>query len=573
MRRLLRNALYICGVGALCLTPLQASTSSLADAVMRGDKETVRAALKSGADVNAAQGDGMTALHWAALKNDAEVARMLIKAGANVTATTRLGGYTPLLLAARNGSVAVIDELVTAGANPNAATTNGTTALMMAAAAGRADGVRALLDHGADANAKEVRGETALMFAAASGRVDAIKVLASRGAEVDATMRAVDLTVTEQAMQEPAGATTGKNINENESAGAATAKYANGAEPAGRTRRGQKVNPYNLLVAAQGGLTPLLFASREGHVEAATALLDAGAVVNKPSAGDGTTPLLMATINGNFDLAKLFLDKGADPRIASENGVTPLFAAVNCYWSPRAAYPQPRAFEQQRMSYLELMSALLDKGADPNARVNKKPWYSGYNFDRSGIDEAGATTFWRAAYAGDVDAMRLLVARGADPYIPTMKSPVRAGAANETQRAAGKDQSGLPPIPVGGPDVPALHAAAGVGYGVGYSGNSHHYSPNGMLPAVKYMVEELHMDVNATDSLGNNAIHHAAARGDTEMVLYLVAKGANPLLVNREGLTTVDMANAPVQKTTPFPDTIAVLEKMGAKNNHKCMSC
>jgi len=131
----------------------------------------------------------------------------------------------------------------------------------------------------------------------------------------------------------------------------------------------------------------------------------------------------------------------------------------------------------------------------------------------------------------------------------------------------------MPPVPVGGPGVPPLLAAAGEGYGEGLAANHHHFAAGGMLAAVKYLVEELHVDVNARDHEGNTALHNAAARGDNEMILYLVSKGADPKAVNRGGVTTVDMANGPVQRISPFPDTIKLLEGMGAKNNHKCVSC
>jgi ankyrin repeat protein len=121
--------------------------------------------------------------------------------------------------------------------------------------------------------------------------------------------------------------------------------------------------------------------------------------------------------------------------------------------------------------------------------------------------------------------------------------------------------------------VPALHAAAGVGYGEGFAGNAHRFAPSGMLAAVKFLVEELKVDVNAVDDSGNTALHHAAARGDNEMIKYLVSQGADVRKVNRAGLTTVDMANGPVQRTQPYPDTIALLESLGAKNNHRCVSC
>ena len=200
-------------------------------------------------------------------------------------------------------------------------------------------------------------------------------------------------------------------------------------------------------------------------------------------------------------------------------------------------------------------------------------WYSGYSFDLSGVDEIGATPFWRAAYASDVAAMKLLVAYGADPNIPTMKGAGRARDRRPGASAKSRTCRSLPPVPVGGPGVPPLLAAAGAGYGEGFAANSHRFAPTGMLAAVKYLVEELHADVNAIDTKATPALHNAASRGDNEMIEYLVSKGADVKGVNREGKTTVDMANGPVQRTQPYPETIALLEKLGAKNNHKCVSC
>jgi ankyrin repeat protein len=254
--------------------------------------------------------------------------------------------------------------------------------------------------------------------------------------------------------------------------------------------------------------------------------------------------------------------------------VTPLYAALNVQWAPKSMYPQPRAHLQQRLSYLEVMKLLLAKGADPNARLLKKVWYSGYNTDMSGVDESGATPFWRAAYASDVEAMRLLVAHGADPNIPTVRPPGRPRTGDVAgYRETIADISGMPPVPVGGPGVPPLVAAAGAGYGEGFAANTHRYAPTGFLPAIKYLVEELGADVNAVDYEGNTAVHNSAARGDTETILYLVSKGADVTKVNREGKTTADMANSPVQRIEPFPETLALLMKLGAKNNNKCVSC
>ena len=166
--------------------------------------------------------------------------------------------------------------------------------------------------------------------------------------------------------------------------------------------------------------------------------------------------------------------------------------------------------------------------------------------------------------------MKLLVSRGADPSIPTMKLFSRRGPEDPV---AGADKSGRPVLPIGGPGATPLHAAAGPGYAMGFAGNSHHVAPSGMLPAVKYLVEELGADVNAVDHDGNTAVHHAASRGDNAMIEFLVAKGADVKKINRSGQTTIDVANGPVQRTQPYPETIKLLASLGAINNNKCVSC
>jgi ankyrin repeat protein len=565
-------------IGALCLSALLhgAAPTSLVDAAMQGNKDAVRQLLKQGADVNSAQGDGMTALHWAVQKGDVELVQTLLYAGANVKATTRIGGYTPLLIAGKSGNAAMVETLVAAGADPNAATTSGATALMLASQAGNAAAVEALIDRGAHVNAKEkVKGETALTFAAAYGRADVIRVLTARGADPKVTTNVIDMAVYNKEEQE--------RLAQFQQQQAAQQGAGRGGAPAEPGRGGRGFNPnakpgidrqynYTELVAYWGGMAPIHLAARQGQLEAVKALLEAGADVNQRAVGDNSTAMLVATINGNFDLARYLLDAGADPNAAQHNGVTPLYAALNCQWAAKALYPQPRAYEQQRTSYLDLMTALLDKGANPDARLTKKVWYAQYDFDQSGVDEAGSTAFWRAAYASDIDAMKLLIARGADPNIPTMRMPGRVRTGDIGERAV-QDISPLPPIPVGGPAVAPLLAASGQGYGEGFAANHHRYAPGGMLAAVKYLVEELHVDVNVRDHEGNTALHNAAARGDNEMILYLVSKGADPKIVNRAGQTTVDMANGPVQRITPFPETIKLLEGMGVTNNHKCVAC
>src|SRR6185295_14224554 len=379
---------------------------------------------------------------------------------------------------------------------------NGTTPLMLAAASGNLDAVTILVDHGADVNAKEsVRHLTPAMFAAASNRGPVLALLAQRGADLAATSKVTDLAALSRDQAALREFTQGNPAPPGEPPAAGRSGPAPAGGPGGRGGRGPQTPgvdrnyQLNELVAAQGGLTPLLLAAREGHLESVKVLLDAGADINQVSAGDRTSPVLIATINGHFDLARVLLEKGAAANAASDNNATALYAALNVEWAPKSLYPQPRAQLNQKTTYLELVKALLDKGADPNLRLNKKVWYSGYSFDLSGVDETGATPFWRAAYASDVEAMKLLVAYGADPNIPTKRIAGR-GRFGDVDREV-KDVSGLPPIPIGGPAVTPLQAAAGVGYGEGFAANSHRFAPSGMLAAVKYLIEDLHLDVNA----------------------------------------------------------------------------
>jgi hypothetical protein len=279
----------------------------------------------------------------------------------------------------------------------------------------------------------------------------------------------------------------------------------------------------------------------------------------------------MATINGHFDLAMRLLGRGADVTTASDGGATPLYGVLNMQWAPKARHPQPAHYMQQRVGYLELAEALLKAGADPNARLRKSLWYTTYNRDLLSVDRTGSTPFWWAAYTLDVPAMRMLLKYGADPSLATAKVPERYEEGGPEPN--GPDRSGLPPIPWYGPAVAPIHAASGVGYGLGFAGNTHRHVPDGWLPAVKFLVEELGADVNARDHNGYTPLHHAASRGDNELIKYLVSKGADVKAVSRSGQTTVDMANGPVQRVQPFPETIALLESLGARNNHHCVSC
>ncbi|MGE5834148.1 MAG: ankyrin repeat domain-containing protein [Acidobacteriota bacterium] len=582
------------------------SASPVADAAMRGDTEAVRTLLKEGADVNAAQGDGMTALHWSALNGDLKTMNVLLYAGATTEALTRLGAYTPLHLASSRGHAAVVARLLEAGARPTVATSTGVQPLHLAAQSGSAEAVNALLAKGADVNARDdVYGRTPLVFAASEGRVDAIKALIAKGADVKAATKVIDYrersaadNQARQARDRIVTATTGRatnsniNLNDPPPQGAAGAA-GRGAAPAGRGGAGGRgaYDPNDPAQAAaagrggrggggipggprpasdieqigrQGGFTALHYAARDGYTAAAIALLDAGLDVNTPTEGDKSTPMAIAAINGQYDLVMAFLERGGNPNLTNDDGVAPLFAVLNNEWALRTWYPQPTAGAQQKLSYLQLMEALLKGGADPNARTLSHIWYAAYNTGRMGVEFTGATPFWRAAYALDVDAMRLLVKYGADPNIATMSY----GAAKRPN-----DPSGLPAVPPGGPHVPPFHAASGVGYGTSRVAQQHRHVPDGWMPAAKYFIEELGVDINMRDAEGFTALHHAAARGDNEMIKYLVSKGADVMAVNRAGQTTVDMANSPEQRTQPFPETIKLLEGMGAKNNHNCRAC
>jgi ankyrin repeat protein len=319
---------------------------------------------------------------------------------------------------------------------------------------------------------------------------------------------------------------------------------------------------------------------REGHAEAARQLVDGGAEIDHVTEGDQSSPLLVAVINGNYDLARMLLEHGADPNVLSDDGAGPLFAALNIEWSLRTWYPQPSMFRQQETTYLDLLKLLMEAGAEPNQRVSTHIWYAAYNAGRMGVDFTGATPFWRAAYAHDVNAMKLLVAYGADPNIWTQKLPGRRRFVDPDQPpdTTGQDPepadlSGLEPVPDGGPGVHPLHAVAGVGFGTSRVAQTHRGVPDGWLPAVRYLIEEHGVDPNLRDKDGFSAIHHAAARGDNETILYLVSEGADVTLISRRGQTTADLANSPEQRAQPHPATVVLLEKLGSKNNHQCRTC
>ena len=542
---------------------------------------------------------------------------MLMYAGARVDAVTRNGTSTPLHLAARSGRTAAVKALLAAGADVNAVTTTGAvTALHFAASNGDAATVAALLDKGAPVDTREgAWGQTPLMWAASANRLAALDMLIKRGANLElaskiedisakekaervmlvqrgrrvAAMKAADAapTVAAAAPAAPAAAPSAAPVPAAAPAGRA-AVTASGAPAAGgapvkrdsvpppQTGFNSRGPTYGDLIGNKGGLTALLFAVRDGSDECVARLLEAGAKINHVSEGDHSSPLLMATINGRFDMAKVLLEKGADVKLQSDAGAAPLYATINVQWAAKSLYPQPTAQLQQTTSYLDLMESFLKAGADVNVRLKKHLWFMSYNFDLLGVNTVGATAFWRAAYGTDVPAMKLLVKYGADITIPTIKPNGRLpgdDSGGDDGAAGGKDPSGLAPIPDGGPGVYPIHAATGVGYGEGFAANSHRHAPDAWMASAKYLIEELKVDVNMRDHNGYNAVHHAAARGDTVLITYLAGKGGDIMAISRRGQTTTDMANGPVQRIPPFVETVDFLVKLGAKNSNKCKSC
>jgi ankyrin repeat protein len=571
---------FILGLSMAVLLSAAGTDTRLADAAMRGDKDGVRSLLKQKVDVNVPQGDGATALHWAAFQDDVEMAQLLLQAGANVKAATREGAITPLFMACTNGSAAMVERLLKAGADANSTKSNGTTALMIAAASGSADAVKVLLDHGADLKAKEAaHGQTALMFAAALNRAEVVKLLMKHGADAGVSSSVaklervtfdVDGNVVPNA---PAAAGRGVAVAAGAysalpeeklvaivtaaaEAGASEEKPATAAQPeaaatpatAGRGGRGARAGdpaanggrgqfaPRQVGPSYMGGMTALLYAARDGQIDAARELVAAGADVNQVSTGSQISPIVMAIVNGHLDLAKMLLDRGADPNLVSEAGLTALYTTIDVEWAPHAWFPQPIT-DQEQVTYLDLMKALLAHGANVNARLGKKIWFRSFTHDVTWIDPAGATAFWRAAQSTDLAAMHLLVEHGADPNI--------ANTAGDTP----------------------LMAAAGIGWGANFTTNA----PGSPMPAVQYCVE-LGIDVNAVDARGYTALHGAAYVGNNQMVTFLVEKGAKVDVRTKVGDTVADMANGPNRFGIPHPETVALAEKLGSPNSHNCRS-
>jgi ankyrin repeat protein len=445
---------FLCLLCVLCGGAFaSAAASDLADAVMNRDAGAVRALMQRRADVNAPQNDGTTALMWAARYDDLDAADLLIRGGARVSSANR-DGATALQLAAINGSARMLEKLIKAGADPNAPlSATGDTALMLSARTGKTAAMDVLLESGANVNATESwGGTTALMWAVSERHADAVTLLLDHGADVHARSNYV---------------------------AAANGRGFEGRTPLAESAT-QKVEEF-----ASGWLTPLMFAAREGDVASARLLVAAGAEVNA-AAGDGKDALGLAVFNGNYDVASLLVDSRANLNRADAQGFTPLFWAVD----RRNMETAPNFPWMVTADPLPLIKKLLDGGANPNALVNNTPRAR----MRAGSPRiVFATALMRAAFSGDLELCRLLLAHGADPAVKSSDG--------ETM----------------------VEAAAGLGFIQGYSKGK---TAAERLDVVKLFVG-LGADINDADDYGITPLMVAGNMGDSKIIQYLVDVGAD----------------------------------------------
>ena len=441
---------------------------NLIEAVKAGNRDVVRTLLKQPGELKLVERDGTTALHYAVRADDLETTRMLLRAGADVNAATR-EGITPLALAAVNGSLEATEILLEAGANAKATLPEGETVLMTAARTGRPEVLKALLAHGADLKARENwYGETALMWAAAENHVDTIKVLVEHGADVNERSRPLDVP---------------------------------------RRRNGQSILPL-------GSWTPLMYAARQGALEAATTLATLGADMNLTDP-DGATALVLAIINANYDVAAALVEKGADPNVADKEAkMAALYAAVDM---DRLAigHGRPNTKPSGELGAVDLIKVLLAHGADPNARLAAPLFQRHHTAGDRALGE-GSTPFMRAAKSGDVVVMKLLLAAGADPKL------TQPNQANALMLAAGMGwRDGSPAAP---------------SYDQG--------SEKDAIEAIKLCLES-GLDINASTNTGETALHAAVSgRGAESIVRFLVEHGADLKARNKQGRTPLEVAVA-----------------------------
>ncbi|HEY1898420.1 MAG TPA: ankyrin repeat domain-containing protein [Steroidobacteraceae bacterium] len=450
------------------------------------------------ADVDATASDGSTALLWAAHRGDAAQVKRLIAAGANVSLANHYGA-TPMSEAATQGETDVIALLLKAGADVNSANAEGETALMEVARTGRLDAARLLLSHGANVQARETwGGQTALMWAVTQNHPDMMKLLIQHGAQVNARSRVHDWQRKVTAEGRP------KDMH-------------------------------------RGGLTPLLYAVRDGCMPCTQILLKAGAELNLPDP-DKVSPLEIALLNLHWDMAKFLITQGAEVHGWDEWGQTPLYVAVDMNTVPASGHgDQPSTDKTQG---IEVIGMLLDRGANPNAQLMVAPPLRQAVFDRNAdqMFTTGATPLLRATRGADIPAMQLLLAHGALVDLPNVDGVTpflaAAGAGRNVPATRGKFRTEAQAI-----ETAKLLQAAGA-------------------------------NVHAATHSGETALHSAALRGWSDMVSYLVQSGVKLDAEAKSGLTPLDYAMGRYQpgflepKPAPFTATAALLRKLGAQEEH-----
>ena len=466
-----------------------AAGSDAADAAQRKDLPALRSMLSKRVNVNAPQADGTTALHWAVHWNDVEAVTLLLKAGANPATANRFGA-SPLSEAATSGNAALVKALLDAGADAKTLSTpDGETVLMSAARTGNVDAVRMLLDRGADVNARErYKGQTALMWAAAERHAPIVKLLLERGA--DWKIRSFD-----------------------------------------RETRPPKLSAASSISPIpRGGFTALMFAAREGDLESARIMLDAGVDINYGDV-DNVTPLVAAIMNKQYTLAKFLIDRGADVNVVDAGGRTSLYAMIDIRNEDWTAMPN-RPLEDTTPS-LDVVKALVDRGAKLDVPLTRPLTVrSGMDFGDTTLG-AGATPLMRAARAGDHAVIRLLLEKGANV------------------KATTKDGSN------------ALMFAAGVGY----RDKNTRGSESDALESVKVLMGA-GLDLKQTNTRGENTLHGAALRGADTIVQFLLDQGVDINATSKQGYTPLDVALGKTivgQLPVPHDSTVALLRKAGGK--------
>ncbi|HTA71472.1 MAG TPA: ankyrin repeat domain-containing protein [Bryobacteraceae bacterium] len=486
---------------AASLSPAAASDLRVIQAVRNNDTQLVRRLLKQHADVKATQGDGATALHWAAHLDNVAAADLLIRAGARVNAAND-DGATPLYLACMNHSAPMVERLLAGGADANAKLLSGETALMTCARTGDATAVKALLVHGASVNAKEsAHHQTALMWAAAEAHPEAVQMLLEFGADLRARSDAYPQTVVGEQTQR-----------------------------AGR----EKLN-YTVL---RGGFTPLLFTARSGDVESARQLLEKGANAND-SLPDGMTALVLAAHSGNGKVGAVLLEKGADPN-AAEIGYTALHAAV-------------------LRSDLELVKALLAHGANPNVPMTKGTPVRRDNTDFNLLAPlVGATPYLLAAKFLEPEIMRALKAGGADAEIampngitPLMLAAGIGSGPNQSRRGIAVIDFGKvePESQVLGTVQTAVSLGADVNVANGDGDTALHGAAVLGYDTVVQFLADHGAQLNAKNK-----------RGLTPLAA-LLARGARRVPADAEN--GADLTGAPA-RAVPHASTVALLRRLGA---------